>query len=175
MPAPVMCISLLSMSVPATAVQQISTTLRLPRITDKPTSPLQGHATRQPSKLYPINHCPTRALLRPLEIHSCRRLWHAGGAVLLWGGSVQGVPAPLPLTCLLISWPSGVIMTISPGCTSLTRSNAMGPKAQSSEAMAHSMPLRSAEGRLPMTRGRIPWGSRNATKPTCGNGVRGVE
>jgi hypothetical protein len=70
-------------------------------------------------------------------------------------------------TCLLTSCPSGVMMTISPGCTSRTRSNAMGPNAQSSLATAHSMPEASAEGRLPMVSGRMPCGSRNATRPTC--------
>jgi hypothetical protein len=65
---------------------------------------------------------------------------------------------------LLTSSSSSVMIITSPGCTSLTLLNPIGPKAQSSDATHHSGP--SGVSRVPRHNGRIPKGSRNATKPT---------
>ena len=63
--------------------------------------------------------------------------------------------------------PSSVIRMASPGFTSRTRENPRGPNALSSLATHHSSFSSSAAAFLwPSTSGRMPFGSRNANKPT---------
>ncbi len=61
------------------------------------------------------------------------------------------------------SSPRSVITTASPGATSRTRSKPSTSSATDSEATMYSSP--SAWLRLPSTSGRMPCGSRNATRP----------
>jgi hypothetical protein len=60
-------------------------------------------------------------------------------------------------------WPSSVISTASPGATSRTRLKPRMSRATLSDASAHSVP--SGPSRLPITSGRMPFGSRKPTMP----------
>ena len=77
---------------------------------------------------------------------------------------MHGVLGAGSATTRACSWPSAVITTASPGSTSRSRTKPRMSSATDSDATAYSAPF--GPSRRPSTSGRMPFGSRNATRPS---------